>query len=362
MKVSGRRAITAALIVAAVAVSVVIVACSVDDNVDNALPTGVSASDKGSLTLTATKRTLTADEVDSTGLLAVLKDNNGRGIAAEPIVFSTDMPDLRFLPGEGAVAVPQALSKAVLSPETYTDSGGRASIKLIAGTTPGSATVFAHAPTAYNIFPAQVLIKLTDVDAVPSEGPLQINPTSVTFSEADGGETANFVAFGGDPPYVWSHTFDGCGSLSPAPDNTARDDKYVYTVATPAVSCSPDTILVRDSAGASVTATVSVSLEAAEPLSVSPPLATITLASTCGTGGDQPCCGVPGEGNQTVTFTASGGAPSYTWSVSSGGTIVPSGDTVTALFTVSNTPTCGSHTVTVTDGDADTVNVVVIIN
>jgi hypothetical protein len=323
MKVTGRKAITAVLIIAAVAVSVAMVACSVDDDVDNALPTGVSSSDKGSLTLTATKRTLTADEVDSTGLLAVLKDNNGRGIAAVPILFTTDMPDLRFEPEGGTVTEPaSALSKAVcgsLSCETYTDSGGRASVRLIAGTTPGSASVFANAPEAFNLFPAQVLIKLTDVGAAPSEGPLTITPTDVTFASATGGEAADFFAFGGTPPYDWFNTFPGCGSLTEIipGSNPSRHDRFRYTVAPGFAGQCEDVVIVRDAGGE--VAEASVSIETPSPLQVS--AGSLTLDA--GDVGDQ----TP----ESTTLTAVGGVPSYTWSIVSGDTFADFGGSNTAV-------------------------------
>lgn len=144
--------------------------------------------------------------------------------------------------------------------------------------------------------------------------PLGLTPTSVTI---DAGTSKQFAATGGTTPYTFSVT-EGQGSI---------DAHGLYSA-----SSGPGTATVKvaDSAGASLTARITIN----SALTLTPSSATLTASS-----------------GQTLLFSAAGGGGPYQFSVASGsGTIDSNG-----LYTAGNT--AGSDVVQVTDTTGGSVSV-----
>ncbi len=128
------------------------------------------------------------------------------------------------------------------------------------------------------------------------------------------GGTAYFSAAGGTSPYTFSVLSGGAGG-------TINSSTGTYTAPG---SSGTDTIQVKDATGQTANATLTV--VAAPPLAISP--SSLTL-----------------NPNDTYSFTATGGVPPYTYSLSSGSGSITSGGIYTAPATAP-----ASATIKVTDG------------
>src|ERR1022692_1974356 len=179
-------------------------------------------------------------------------------------------------------------------------------------------------------------VRVTDSASASSTAALSltINPAAlgITTSSLPAGTVAvaysqALGATGGSPPYSWSLA---SGTL-PAGLSLAAGGTISGTPG--AAGTSPFTVQVTDSASASATAALSLTIN-------SPALGITTSSLPAGT------VGVP----YSQTLAASGGSPPYSWSLFSGA--LPAGLSLAAGGTISGTPgTAGpsSFTVRVTD-------------
>jgi len=167
---------------------------------------------------------------------------------------------------------------------------------------------------------------ITTVSAMDSNGEVgvsgDIRVTAVTVSPANAtlnvGDTTQLTAAGGLAPYSWSSSDTAVASVS-------------STGLVTALAAGSATITAVDSNGASGSASVTVNAAPAPVvITITPDSATVATGSS-------------------LQFTAGGGTPPYTWSLSNpaAGTIDP----VTGLFTAGDEP--ATTTVLATDADGN---------
>jgi hypothetical protein len=169
-----------------------------------------NSNNSGRLTLTVDPLAVDANKSDRIGMIAVLTDSTGRGISGVPITFTTELPDVTFIPGE-----PPDETTGV----AVTDSNGRADIIAVAGTTPtgtgaivGTGAIFATAPQAFALR-AQVQLTLYDVGFIDADA-LGVIPSQINLGDPVFGTVLFFSVVGGNPPYSLSNPTSGIGSGS----------------------------------------------------------------------------------------------------------------------------------------------------
>ncbi len=211
---------------------------------------------------------------------------------------------------------------------------------LPAGLTLSASGVILGTPTASGIFSFTVGVQdsgspvdtasVQESITVSSPGStLSITAAALGAGTTGTGYSATLSATGGTPGYTWSVT---SGSM-PA-GLTMSAGGVISGTPTASGSCS-FTVGVQDSGSPVETASVQ------ESITVSPGALMITSPN--------PGAGVVGTGYNIMLY-ASGGVPSYTWSVSSGS--LPAGLTLSSTGVISGTPTtngASSFTLTVTD-------------
>lgn len=182
--------------------------------------------------------------------------------------------------------------------------------------------------------PGSAVVRLTDAAGASRSASvkvvawqtLSLNPSSITL-QANGSYT--FFASGGTPPYAYS-VVSGGGSVSPATGWST-----LFTA--PATA---GTVYVRVTDAASAIRDSTVTVVSAGPLGINPTDVTV-------------------EQGNSLAFSAYGGTPGYTYTLTSGtsATLSPAG-----LFTALSSAAPGStNTVTVTDSLSDTASATVTI-
>jgi hypothetical protein len=106
-----------------------------------------------------------------------------------------------------------------------------------------------------------------NVQVIFSQCVLTISPTTLVFGAAAGGEQAQITVTDAVPPRTVTSTFPDSGIISIDQDAGI----VTFTVATPAIAVSPDTLVIRDSRGCRATAEVTITPVPA------PQVTTITL-------------------------------------------------------------------------------------
>jgi hypothetical protein len=151
---------------------------------------------------------------------------------------------------------------------------------------------------------------------------LNASPSTITFNNAKGGESAQITVPEAVPPITVTQTFPAAGTV--VVDNNART--ITFTVATPPFPVAPDTLLIRDARGC--VATVDVTVTTSQPVII-PASATLS----------------PG---QSQVFIVSGGVPPYritpnggtvnsTIVTEAGGTFIYTAGTVEGTFSIAAT-------------------------
>ncbi len=199
-----------------------------------------------------------------------------------------------------------------VSPYTYTKQSGTGSINATTG-------VYSSASTGSAVILVTDSLGNTATSSVTVNAALAISPASTTITITN---STTFSATGGLAPYVYSISSGGVGSINAS--------SGVYTAPSSAGSAS---VVVTDSLGNTSTSSVTVNAV----LTLSP--STYTLAV-----------------NNTKTFTALGGVPSYSYTVQSGSGTITSG----GLFTAA--ASAGTTVLKVTDSATTTSTATVTIN
>src|SRR5471030_1893101 len=257
-----------------------------------------------------------------------------------PAIVTTALPN-------GTVGSPYLATLAVsgaVSPVTWTISLGilpqglslAAASGVIGGTpsAPGTSSFTVRLADSGG-GSATAVLSLTINPAAP---PLAITTASLAAGTVGVAYSQALGASGGSPPYVWTVA----SGLLPAGLNLAPGGTISGTPGT--AGSSSFTVRVTDSAVASVTAALSLTINpAATPLGIT---TTSLAAGTVGAAYLQ-------------ALGASGGSPPYSWSVASG--LLPAGLSLAPGGTISGTPgTAGSSsfTVRVTDSAVNSVTAV----
>jgi plastocyanin len=178
-------------------------------------------------------------------------------------------------------------------------------------------------------------IRVTDGDGVTDDAvvtvggttSLSISPVTVSL---DLGDTIDFSAFGGEPPYSYS---------LPGPVGGAGESLIGGTYTAPTDTTGTATVRVSDNAFATADATVTVA--AGSPLEISPSSVTIH----------------PGD---TLPFSGFGGVPPYSYSLATpiGGT----GEGVSGSDYTAPSDTIGTATVRITDNEGTTADAAVTVS
>jgi len=169
----------------------------------------LNSNNAGRLILNIDPSTVDANKSDRIGLVATLTDNLGNPISGIVITFSSDLPDITFIPGQTA--------NNINFGQAVTDSHGNADIIAVAGTSPtstgaivGTGAIFAEPPAGFGLR-AQTQITLLDVGFVDA-AQLGVIPTTATLVEPAPGAVVFFNIVGGTPPYSLNNETSGIGT------------------------------------------------------------------------------------------------------------------------------------------------------
>jgi hypothetical protein len=169
----------------------------------------LNSNNSGRLILNINPSTVDANKADRIGLVATLTDSLGNPISGILITFSSDIPDISFIPGQ--TANNKNIGQAV------TDAHGNADIIAVAGTSPtstgaivGTGAIFAEPPSGFGLR-AQTQITLLDVGFIDGSQ-LSVIPTTATLVEPAPGSVVFFNIVGGTPPYSLTNETSGIGT------------------------------------------------------------------------------------------------------------------------------------------------------
>jgi hypothetical protein len=169
----------------------------------------LNSNNAGRLILNVNPTEVDANKSDRIGLVATLTDSVGGPIQGIIVTFTSDIPDISFIPGGQAAGV--NFGQAV------TDAHGNADIIAVAGASPtgtgdivGTGAIFAEPPSAFGLR-AQAPITLLDVGFIDASA-LAVIPASMTLTEPSVGTPVFFNIVGGTPPYELKNEVSGVGT------------------------------------------------------------------------------------------------------------------------------------------------------
>ncbi|MDD4870676.1 MAG: hypothetical protein PHR77_08950 [Kiritimatiellae bacterium] len=170
---------------------------------------------------------------------------------------------------------------------------------------------------------------------------MEIDPAQATASAV--GQKINFFVSGGHAPYSWGVSTPSAGSVAAQ----AKTQYGIYTVA----AIANNSVVVSDSRGKSVIADISTG---AGGLTITP--AGYSFTSSFTNGETTVALAFAAAAGDTIQFTASGGNPPYSWTVS----ISSLGTINNGLYTFPNPTTdVGDNTIIVKDSAGDIASVTV---
>ena len=209
-------------------------------------------------------------------IIATLLDPQGNPFRNQRVTFEAEFPDATIVPNTTLTTnIDQSLAclprpsngnatRCTNRGAAITDDFGQAQVTLIAGLTLGRMRLIAEAPANLNISSA-ISVEITNQGFIGGTA-LAILPTAATFvnpmiSPGTDGPFTIFNAVGGTPPYQWDHTNDSLGEITPGGiPNINQQATYTLTgpIPTNSEGVLTDTVILTDSKGTRVTATVTV--------------------------------------------------------------------------------------------------------
>lgn len=258
-----------------------------------------TSSNSGTLILGVERSSIDANNADTVGVVATLRDPLGDPIGGVAITFIASFQDVTFLGG----STPNA---TIPFPNytTLTDSNGNAFATLRSGGTPGRLAVQATAPRNFHLGGA-IFLNLTNVGFI--SGDLQVLPAEINVVDPMPGTQLQFLVIGGqpfedeNPPYVLQNAESGLGVAQLNFDGQyPAVITYTLTGRGNGALTGAHVFSIVDGAGNSVTATVNVTYT---ELQITPTSASLTAT-------------------QTQVFALTGGVPPYNCTPS-GGTLTP---------------------------------------
>lgn len=287
-----------------------------------------TSSNSGTLILGIERSSIDANNSDTVGVVATLRDPLGDPIGGVAITFIATFQDVTFLGG----STPDA-SIPFPNFTTLTDSNGNAFATMRSGGTPGRLSVVANAPRNFHLGGA-IFLNLTNVGFI--SGDLQVLPSEINVVDPAAGTQLQFLVIGGqpfqepNPPYLLQNAESGLGSAE-----LLFDGEYpaviIYTLTGRGNGAltGAHVFSIVDGAGNAVTATVNVTYT---ELEINPTSVSLTAG-------------------QSQVFALSGGVPPYNCTPS-GGTLSPTtvldyGGTTT--FTASDQISTTTYTIVCSD-------------
>ena len=304
------------------------------------LPAGLSLSSGGVISGTPTKTgtsSFTVTVTDSASPAQTASATESITVGTTPTTLTITTTSLTA--GKSGTSYSASLSATGGTPGyTWSIASGSlpaglalSSAGQISGTPTASGTVTFTVAVQDSASPAQTASAQESITVSAASSTLTITSTSLGAAQTGNSYSTTLSATGGTPGYTWSVT---AGSL---PTGLSLSSAGVISGTPTATGSSSFTVTVTDSASPAQTAS------AQESISVTLPQLTITTTSlNYGTNG----------ASYSASLAATGGAPSYTWSVASGS--LPAGLSLSGAGVISGTPTgTGTSTFTVSVSDSE---------
>ncbi len=304
------------------------------------LPAGLSLSSGGVISGTPTKTgtsSFTVTVTDSASPAQTASATESITVGTTPTTLTITTTSLTA--GKSGTSYSASLSATGGTPGyTWSIASGSlpaglalSSAGQISGTPTASGTVTFTVAVQDSASPAQTASAQESITVSAASSTLTITSTSLGAAQTGNSYSTTLSATGGTPGYTWSVT---AGSL---PAGLSLSSAGVISGTPTATGSSSFTVTVTDSASPAQTAS------AQESISVTLPQLTITTTSlNYGTNG----------ASYSASLAATGGAPSYTWSVASGS--LPAGLSLSGAGVISGTPTgTGTSTFTVSVSDSE---------
>ncbi len=169
----------------------------------------LNSNNAGRIILNVDPGEVDANKSDRIGLVATLTDNLGNPIAGIVVTFTSDIPDIGFIPGQ--------TTNNINFGQATTDAHGNADIIAVAGASPtstgaiiGTGAIFAEPPSGFGLR-AQTPITLLDVGFIDASQ-LGVIPSSEDLVEPAPGAVVFFNIVGGTPPYELKNEVSGIGT------------------------------------------------------------------------------------------------------------------------------------------------------
>ena len=216
-----------------------------------------TSSDSGTLVVGIDRNSIDANNSDTVGVVATLRDPLGDPIAGIPITFEASFLDVSFEGGAAPDSMHQFPYVVASSSEA-----GTATAVIRAGSTSGRLAIQAEAPKNFNL---GGLIFLTVNNVGFISGDLQILPAEISVIDPAAGTQLEFSAIGGQPfkepspPYLLRNASSILGSAQLVSGQIFPTAvRYTLTGKLDGILQGTHVFSLVDAAGSSVSATVNV--------------------------------------------------------------------------------------------------------
>ena len=270
-----------------------------------------TSSNSGTLIVGVDRNSIDANNSDTVGVVATLRDPLGDPIGGVSVTFEASFLDVTFL------GAPSPAPGTFPSITAVTDSFGNAYATVRSGGTPGRLTIQAFAPRNFQLGGA-IFLNLTNVGFI--SGDLQVLPNEINVIDPAPGTQIQFLVIGGQPfqdpqpPYLLQNASSSLGSAELLDDGQFPVViEYTLTGRGGGALEGSHVFTIVDGAGNSVSATVNVTFTELEILPPSASLVTGQSQVFALTGGVPPYSCTPSGGTLTpTTILDSGGTTTFT--------------------------------------------------